>query len=204
MNGAISAVGIVTIVFAILDHEKLRITVLDSWNPASLPEPQAGRPIPRSESVFGLIFSLTFLVWWVDLVRVPAIPLVSGDPVHFVPGPIWAQLYYPILASLVASVVIYLIDLVRPWRTRAVSAADIILGLANVAIVVVVLRSGPDVDVTADPQFVERAATLAKYINVSIAWTFAVIGAITIWDVLNELWKLTRSRSNAALSLLGA
>jgi hypothetical protein len=203
-NGAIYAVGIVTIVFAILDHEKLRITVLDSWNPARLREPQAGRPIPRSETVIGLIFSLTFLVWWVDLVRAPAIAFVDGDPVRFAPGPIWAQLYYPILASLVASVVIYLIDLVRPWRTRAVSAADIVLGLVNVAIVVVVLRGGPYVDVSADPQFAERAAAVTKWVNVSITWTFAVIGVVTIWDVLNETWKLTKSRSNAALSLLGA
>ncbi|MEK9144768.1 MAG: hypothetical protein AAB339_04060 [Elusimicrobiota bacterium] len=26
---------------------------------------------------------------------------------------------------------------------------------------------------------------------------------ITIWDLLNELWKLTKARGNAALSLLG-
>jgi hypothetical protein len=203
-NGAIYAVGIVTIVFAILDHEQLRITVLDSWNPASLPEPQAGRPIPRSETVIGLIFALTFLVWWVDLVRVPEMVFVDGDPVRFVPGPIWSQLYYPILASLVACVVIYLIDMVRPWRTTAVSAADIILSLANVAIVVIVLRGGPYVEVLADPQYADRVAQLTKVVNVAITWTFAVIGVVTIWDLLNELWKVTRSRGNAALSLLGA
>ena len=37
----------------------------------------------------------------------------------------------------------------------------------------------------------------------AITWTFAVIGVITIWDLLNELWKLTKARGNAALSLLG-
>jgi hypothetical protein len=81
-NGAIYSVGIVTIVFAILDHEKLRITVLDNWNPANLPEPQTGRAIPQSETVMGLVFALTFLVWWTDLVRVPAFaffdPRVAG------------------------------------------------------------------------------------------------------------------------------
>ena len=203
-SGAIYAVGIVTIVFAILDHEKLRITVFDRWNPASLPEPQAGRPIPRSETVIGLVFTLTFLVWWVDLVRAPEIAFVGGDPVRFVPGPIWGQLYYPILGSLVAAVAIYLADLVRPWRTLAVSAADIALGLANIAIVVIVLRNGPYVEVGADPQFAERAATVTKWANVSITWTFAVIGAVMIWDVLNELWNLTRARGRAALSLRGA
>ena len=44
-----------------------------------------------------------------------AVAFVDGDPVRFIPGPIWARLYYPILASLVMSVAIYLVDLVRPW-----------------------------------------------------------------------------------------
>ena len=81
-NGAIYAVGIVTIVFAILDHEKLRITVLDSWKPENLPEPQPGRPIPRSETIMGLVFALTFLIWWIDLVRVPDFWFYAGESVR--------------------------------------------------------------------------------------------------------------------------
>lgn len=194
----------VTIVFAILEREQVRVTALDNWNPERQPTGNDTHAVPRSETVFGLVFTLTFLVWWVGLVRVPEIAFVDGDPVRFTPGPIWAQLYYPILASLVVSLVIDLIDRVRPWRTLAVSAADIILGLANVAIVVMVLRNGPYVDVSADPQFAERVAQVTKMAKVAITWTFAVIGVVTIWDVLDQLWKVTNSRGNAALSLLGA
>ena len=43
-SGAIYSVGIVTIVFAILDHERVRFNVFDNWNPAKLPEPKEGRP----------------------------------------------------------------------------------------------------------------------------------------------------------------
>ena len=203
-NGSIFSVGIVTIVFAILEHEQVRINPLANWNPKRLPTGNDTQAVPRSETVIGLVFSLTFLVWWVGLVRVPEIAFVDGDPVRFVPGPIWAQLYYPILASLIASLVIYLVDLVRPWRTVIVSAADILLGLANIAIIVIVLRNGPYVDVLADPQYVERVAQVAKWANVAITWTFAGIGVVTIWDVVNQVWKLTRSRGTAALSLLGA
>jgi hypothetical protein len=197
-NGSIYAVGIVTIVFAILEHDQVRINPLANWDPRRLPTGHGTREVPRSETVIGLVFALTFLLWWIDLVRVPEIAYVGGDPVRFTPGPIWAQLYYPILASLVASIAIYLIDLVRPWRTVTVSVADILVGLANLAIVVIVLRSGPYVDVTADPQFTESLVTVTKGINVSVTWTFAVIGAVTLWDVLNEAWKLTKARGNAA------
>ena len=36
-NGAIYSIGIVTIVFAILEHEKTRISLFENWNPAKLP-----------------------------------------------------------------------------------------------------------------------------------------------------------------------
>src|SRR5688572_1812202 len=138
-NGAIYSVGIVTIIFAILDHEKLRVTVLDNWNPANLPEPQTGRAIPRSETVMGLVFALTFLVWWTDLVRVPDFTFFDGNPVRLVPAPIWQALYYPVLVSLVASAGIYLIDLLRPWRTLTVSAVDLAINLLNLYIITRIL-----------------------------------------------------------------
>ena len=194
-NGAIYSVGIVTIVFAILEHEQVRIKALDNWDPTRLPAGTDVREVPRSETVIGLVISLTFLVWWVGLVRVPEIVFVDGDAVRFTPAPLWAQLYYPILASGVAAVIIYLIDLVRPWRTVPVTVADIVLGLVNVAIIVFLLRyDGPYVNLAADPQFSERVATVTKWVNVSIVWTVAAIGVVTIWDVLSQLWELTKSR----------
>jgi hypothetical protein len=208
-NGSIYSVGIVTIVFAILEHEQVRIRPVETrvekgplfaaltfdWDPRRLPAGTDVQEVPRSETVIGMVFSLTFLVWWVGLVRVPEIVFLDGDAVSFTRGPIWSQLYYPILASLVASLVIYLIDLVRPWRTVPVTMADIIIGLANIAIIVFVLRhDGPYVNLAADPQFAERVATVTKWVNVSVVWTFAVIGVVTIWDVLSQLWRLTRSR----------
>ena len=41
-NGAIYAVGIITIVFAVLERERVRFTALDNWNPARLPRPATG------------------------------------------------------------------------------------------------------------------------------------------------------------------
>ena len=133
-NGAIYAVGIVTIVFAILDHEKLRINVLDNWNPAKLPEPQTGRPIPRSETVIGPGVHAD-VPGLVDRpgARAGVHVLCDGEPVRFVPAPIWTDAATTRSSfSLIASVGIYLIDLVRPWRTLTVSAVDLAISLANV------------------------------------------------------------------------
>ena len=192
-NGAIYSVGIVTIVFAILDHEKLRITVLDKWDPRNLREPQAGRAIPRSETVLGLVFALTFLIWWTDLVRVPEFAVYDGEPVKFVPAPIWGQLYYPILLSLLSSIAIYLIDLVRPWRTTAVSAVDAGINLLNIYIVTRILRAEDYVDVLGAVSLGARLAQADYWINTIIMWVFITVGVAAGFEVLQELWRMAKS-----------
>ena len=47
---------------------------------------------------------------------------------------------------------------------------------------------------TADPQFADQAAQVTTWANVAVVWTFAVIGVVAIWDVLDQLWKLAKSR----------
>jgi hypothetical protein len=200
-NGAIYSVGLVTIVFAILEHERVRVNVLDSWNPRRLPDPDEVRAVPRSESVMGLILSMTFLIWWTGIFRVPDLIFFSSEPARIQAGPIWAQLYWPILLSLIASIGIYTIDMVRPWRSTAVSLVDIGIGLANLGIITIILRANNYVQVQTTAEFIDKAARAEYFINNSIMVTFVIIGALTAWDVLYELWRLVKARPARAYAL---
>jgi hypothetical protein len=197
-NGAIFAIGIVTIVFAILDHEKVRINVLDNWNPAKLPEPAEGRVIPRSETILGLVFTLTFLVWWLGLVRVPELVLRPGDGVEFAPAPIWTTFYVPILLCAIASAGVYLIDLVRPWRTLTVSIADMIINAAITVILVAILRADQYV-IVSGPGVLAGNIDRAYWVNQIAEWCLVIVTAITIFDLCYELWRVRRSRGSVAL-----
>src|SRR5688500_53079 len=119
-NGAIYSVGIITIVFAVLERERVRFTALDKWDPAWLPTAREGREVPRSESVIGLVFGFTFLIWWVDLIRVPEFMSYDGEPVTFTMSLIWTRLYFPFLHSLVASIAIMEMVLVMLCRAHVV------------------------------------------------------------------------------------
>jgi hypothetical protein len=193
-NGAIYAVGIVTIVFAILERERVRFTALEKWNPASLPAAGEGREVPRSESVIGLVFGFTFLIWWIDLIRVPQFMSYDGEPVSFTLAPVWTRLYLPILISLVAWISIQAIDLVRPWRSLAVSVVDISLNLLNLIIIAFILRAGHFVDVVVAPQFADRAAGFERLLDNIVAGTFVVIGMISVYELLYELWQISKAR----------
>jgi hypothetical protein len=193
-NGAIYSVGIVTIVFAILERERVRFTALDNWNPARLPAAGEGREVPRSESVLGLVFGFTFLIWWIDLVRVPQFMNYDGEPVAFTLAPIWTSLYLPIVIALLAWIAIQAIDLVRPWRSLAVSLVDMALNVINLVLIAIILRAGHFVDVVAAPQLADRVADVERFLNNIVMGTFIVIGVISIYELLYELWKISTPR----------
>lgn len=198
-NGGIYAVGIVTIVFAVLERERVRITALDNWNPARLPDPADGRTVPRSETIPGLVATLTFLVWWTEIVRVPAFMDYAGATIRFAAAPIWAQVYWPVLIAVLAGIGIALIDLVRPWRTLAVSIVDIAVNLFSVAIIAFMLRAGRFVDVFGDGAHAQQVTRASYWTNASLSWTFTVLGAVILLDVLYEIWKIGRARQAGAL-----
>ena len=193
-SGAIYSVGIVTIVFAILDHERVRFNLFDSWDPAKLREPKQGRTVPRSETVFGLVFALTFLVWWTNVVQVPEFVVYDGDRVRFTAAPIWTELYYPILLSLVASIGVHLVDLVRPWRTLAVSAVDLGINVVNLFIITRSLRADRYLEVTGAPEHADKLALANYWFNQIIEWVFMAVGAVIIFELCFEIWRIVQAR----------
>lgn len=198
-NGAIYSVGMVTIVFAVLEHERVKFTALDNWNPMRLPSATNGREIPRSETVVGLVFQLAFLVWWTKAVGLPNFIVHDGEPVHFAAAPVWAQLYYPIVLTVAVSIGVSLADLVRPWRTITVSLIDIADSLASLAIAVIVMRHDHFVTLLGGAGGAGRLAQLEFWMNRSIWWTFAVIGTISAIMALTELWNIAKTRKPAAV-----
>jgi hypothetical protein len=193
-NGAIYSIGIVTVVFAVLEHERVRITALDNWNPAKLPNPSTERIIPRSETLPGLIAMLTFLVWWAGLIRLPSFTEYSGVAVKLVAAPVWSQIYWPVLISLIAGIAVALIDLMRPWRSLVVSVVDIAINLFNVTVIVFIIRAGHYVDVIGDAPNADKLTRADYWMNASISWTFMVLGAVVLLDVLYEIWQITHKR----------
>lgn len=198
-NGAIYAVGIVTIVFAVLEHERVKFTALDNWNPMRLPKPSRGREIPRSETIVGLVFQLAFLIWWTKVVGLPDFILHNGEEVQFAAAPIWSQLYVPIVLTVSASVGVSLADLVRPWRTTTVSVIDIAVSVASLAIATMVMRELHFVTLLGGIEDPARVAQVEFWVNRSIWWVFATIGAISAFMALNEMWHLVKARRTSAI-----
>lgn len=198
-NGAIYAVGIVTIVFAVLEHERVKFTALENWNPIRLPKPGQGREIPRSETVIGLVFQIAFLVYWTKVIGLPNFILHEGERLQFTGAPIWNDLYFPIVAVVAVSIGVSLADLLRPWRTTAVSVVDIAVSIASLVIATIVMRETHFVTLVGGIEDPARLARAEFWLNRSIWWTFAVVGAVSAGMALNEMWHLAKTRRAAAV-----
>ena len=95
---------------------------------------------------------------------------------------------------MVASVGLHLVDVVRPWRTFATSAADLAINALNLFIVTGVLRAGRYVEVTGAPADADKAARANHWLNQIIGWTFMIIGLMIIVEVCFELWRTVKAR----------
>jgi hypothetical protein len=193
-TGSIYSVGIVTIVFTVLESQRVRITTLDKWDPSWLPEPQEGRAVPRSETLIGLIFTTTFLLWWTDLLRAPQLIDYGGDHVRFVAEPIWAAVFLPVLISLLLTVATAFVDLIRPWRTTFLSCLRVVIDAGTAVIVVAVLRAGHWVQVVGDAQHAGNLARADYWINQGIKWTLVSIIVICLFEALTEIWRMVKAR----------
>ena len=193
-SGAIYSVGIVTHRVRDPRSRARPFQRVRQLEPGEAAEPKEGRAVPRSETVIGLVFALTYLVWWTDLVPLPESVVVDGGRVRFTASPIWAELYLPILVSLVASVGVHLIDLIRPWRTFTVSAADLAINVVNLFIITRILRADRYLEVSGPPEHVDQLALLNYWSNQIIEWVFLAIGAVVIFEVCYETWQMLRAR----------
>jgi len=127
---AFNLLGMVTLVFAVMERFQARIYWLNKWDPRKLPRKVVRKQrVSRVESIFGLAFSIVFIVWWLALPRYG----------HMMFGPLAQELslnpalraYY--LTMLVPTLVItaqQCINLFRPqWtllRSICMLAADAI------------------------------------------------------------------------------
>jgi hypothetical protein len=182
-------VGVLTVVFAIMERTGFPADHVKQWKPEQLPEVEDARKSVW-ESAFEVGAGIVAILWWVGLIHVPWSN--GGSEFRMDPAPIFAALYWPVLVLMAARLVENLVDWLRPgWRAvRGLLSVGTTSG--GLAILAMLYRAGTWVTVTPLSMPAAQAADLANSVNLALKIAIVAVGAIWAWQGLQTIWRLVR------------
>lgn len=205
-NGSISCVGVLTIVAAVMQYQRIPLRFLTDWNPNDLPKPtpkRRPRRPSRIDNVAAIIWLSLFALWWgralpAWIPYMTTIPLKHGQHLDFTRAAIWDELFWPVLVVTLAGIAIHAWMLVRTSDDLFARGADIVRNAALAGLAWVALRAGHWVDITAVgvPPEVQAKIVHGVDIGIEVALVVALIAAVASAAI--ETWRLTRRTPVAA------
>ncbi|HEY2612993.1 MAG TPA: hypothetical protein VGI94_19445, partial [Reyranella sp.] len=130
-TGGFVSVGVVTVIFALLQRQPVRAKMFGDWSPSrDLPHITA-RPHRRPrwyDHVAAIVVQSIFMLWWSGWARFEPTSIISDEAeLKIVFAPIWHALYWPVLGLSAAIIVVNALKLVASRRQRLTRVADMAL-----------------------------------------------------------------------------
>jgi hypothetical protein len=193
----LTAIGIVTIVFAALERAQSKSKFVEDWEPRKLPPVRNVKLIPRFGSVMELGANLVFIVWWVNSMWSQTIFAQSG--VHIVLAPAWRSFFWAFLLLAIANLTLSGVNLFRPYWTTLRGGIRLALNGAGSVVFCWLLKAHLLAEISAPNLSSSRAAEIMNAINTNMAnsFPFAVMACLLIL-VLADVGRLVRLRTSTA------
>jgi len=186
LDTAFMVAAIVVAVFAGLEYSGEQLDWYHSWEPESL-SAKTTRVIDRSDIITNLIFEGVFLLWWNDAIHLQDWIPVLGEQITLSLSGVWTPLYWPLNVVFSAFFVLHAYVLTRGlWHFNTL-IAEVLLGVAALAIAIKLIASGTLVDLTSigeelSFEWLQRTARI----------TLVVIAGIAVWDIWTAIRLLRR------------
>ena len=191
---ALLAVGVVTIVFAVLERIQSRSRFLEDWDPRKLPSVRDPIQIPRFNSILELGANLVFILWWVTSMWSQIIFERTG--VRIALGPAWRGFFWAFLSVALANIALAAVNLFRPYWTWLRGSMRLAFDSAGAVAVCWLFRANILAEISAPRLSPARAAEITNAINshLSKSFPFAVMGCVLI-VALSDVGRLVRLRA---------
>ena len=189
------SLGIVTLIFVVLERTGFPAEHLRSWNPRQLADVEDAQP-GQWESAAEVALAIAFLLWWTGVFSLPF--AAGGADFRIEPAPIFAQLYWPILILAAARLVHNLIQWLRPRWKLVRSAIGGLTAIAGLVLIAIVYRAGQWATIVSTGMPARQAAELQTSLNLALKIALVVIGVVWAFQCLNGLRVLGRSRFRAS------
>lgn len=157
--------GIVTIIFAILERTQSKTCFLEKWDPRKLPPVRKLNHIPRSSSIIELVVNMVFYAWWAGNMASPIVMDRLGVRISM--SPLWSYFYWGFLLSALFNAALAGVNLLRPYNTRPRAALRLLSECAGSALFCWLLKG--------------NILTGIEIANVSPAKALEITNAINWW-----------------------
>lgn len=169
--------GLITLLFAVLERVQASVPILFKWDPRKLPRvvQRKQQRVSRVESVFGLVFSIIFVIWWLALPRYGIVvfgavaPLLSFNPAL-------RAYYLPLLIPTSLLIVQQCINLFRPDWTWLRAFSMLVADAITLGIFACIARIYPFV------LLAESSKNAADY-----AHAILIVNQVILWSLIGSL-----------------
>ncbi|HEY3645200.1 MAG TPA: hypothetical protein VGM16_07660 [Gammaproteobacteria bacterium] len=162
---ALYMVGLITVIFIVLERLQVKLSFLDDWKPSELPKLPVvpdQKLIPRSDSIGGFIGCAAFLSWWTGILHIPQTPKLE-----FL-NPIPADFFWPVLALFAAEMALHAVNLFLPWWTRRRAAVRVLFDVCALALSVALMRVWPWFAFTLQGVSPDKLAQVEQIVNLTL------------------------------------
>jgi len=191
---AVFTLGVVTLVFSIMERYPTGAKPFEKWDPRKLPRapksPPESRSTPRATAIAELAASLIFSTLYVAWFRTT----FDVGGLHITLAPIWRAMYWPFLAVILIGGVKGYLSLVWPDRIRLRFGIRVAINIITLILVGVLLNAGTWVNLAAAGAPVGDLAEAARWTNFGFKIFLWFTAAIAIGDAVPEGMRIFRKK----------
>ena len=202
-NGAFTAVGAITIIFAAVQRYSPNLPLLKNWRARDLPTGKAvSRRVPSVvDHVAGIVVNVLFILWWIHVLPIsPYLPLPQGQTLHLGLAPIWQSLYLAVLGLNVGAIAVHAVKLTRAGRGWLGHGLDLALQIGILAVAGTALHAGHWVVVTGTAIPAQVLAKVDQGVDVGMHIALIVIVWVAVIRMGYDFWQLIRGHESVTVA----
>ena len=201
------SVGVITIIFAILQAFGVAERDLENWNPRQLPPLKERNKISRATSVANVVANMVFLLWWIAWFSSPAI--LHGPSIYLTLKPVWIYFYWGFLATGVFNTGLGMTNLLHPHWTRLRASFYLLAHLGGGLLFCGMMRAHVIALLSIASLGTAKSALLAHTIDdyaLTVSFPIALIITVVVFmvDLMRVLRAGEQRSTHAAAAIRGS
>ncbi len=192
---ALAAIGIATLVFAVLERVQAKSGFLENWDPRKLPPVRDPNRIPLSNSVTEVVFNLVFGIWLIGGAWYQTTLHFYGVSITL--APVWRYLFWGFLLSAALNTATSAANVFRPYWTWGRASLRLASDCFGAGLFCWLTKANIVLALSVANVPAEKTAQVAHALNWWTAKMFPWAVAVTLIIALCDVYRIIRVRSNA-------